>query len=148
MGVSKTDIEFAKSFVRRAELDLSSAKHLLKHKNFADSAYHSQQSAEKIVKAILVLENMFVRDHLVSDIFVEIREKYPGRISQKVLDTLKDLEKHWVKPRYPFISKGVIWDPSKEYTKEIAEEALKQAEFVFETLSKVLEEDYNLKMNE
>ncbi|MFQ6052459.1 MAG: HEPN domain-containing protein [Candidatus Hydrothermarchaeota archaeon] len=121
MGPSEDDIGLAKVFVRRANADLDSAIILLEHGNYADSVYHSQQSAEKMVKSILILENLFVRDHLVSSVFAEIvsREKKLNR----VLEYLEDLEKHWIRTRYPFLSKGKIWDPLEEYERKDAEDA-------------------------
>ena len=100
------------------ELSLNT-KHLLQHKDYADSIYHSQQTAEKCVKAILILEKLFVRDRIVSDFFVDIMNKFKQR--KELLDVLKDikdLEKHCVRPRYSFISKHLIWNPLEEYRKK------------------------------
>jgi len=116
MGDSEADIKLAKAFARRAELDLKSAKVLLDAGIYADSVYHAQQSVEKIVKALLILENKFVRTHFVSSIFERVirkfEEKWRKRL-EELIPIIVRLEENWVLPRYPEPFGEEIWDPLK-----------------------------------
>jgi HEPN domain-containing protein len=146
MAVSKNSVALAKSFIKKAKGDLKSATDLLKCKDFADSTYHSQQSAEKCVKALLILENRFVKDHIVSGIFTRTIATFKNdkeKLEFLVAD-LKDLEKHWVRSRYPVLSKGLVWDPTEGYTKEIAREALKKASRINRNLIRFIKEKYGI----
>jgi len=134
MGTDKNDLNLAKSFLERAREDLKSAEILLNAKQYSDSTFHSQQAAEKVAKALLVLENMFVKEHIVSHILSELN------IEEKIVESVKDLEEHWIKPRYPLIGRGIVWNPSKMYNRKIAEDALKKAKFVVEEISKILKQ--------
>ncbi|MGC9059305.1 MAG: HEPN domain-containing protein [Candidatus Aenigmatarchaeota archaeon] len=111
MGSREIDIELCKKFVERGKEDLNSAEVLLKHGFFADSTYHSQQAVEKVCKALLILENKFVSDHIISGIVSKILDK---ELAKEIIPTLKSLEEHWIKPRYPFIGRKLIWDSLKE----------------------------------
>jgi HEPN domain-containing protein len=142
MEIDKTDLELAKSFMRKAYDDLRSAEVLLKEGQYSDSTFHSQQAAEKSSKALLVLNKIFVREHIVSHLLFGLG------VSQEIIRNVSSLEEHWIKPRYPFVSKKLIWDPTKEYTREIAEDALNKAKFVVNEIEKVLKEKYGLNLEE
>jgi HEPN domain-containing protein len=138
MEIDKTDLELARSFMRKAYDDLRSAEVLLKEGQYSDSTFHSQQAAEKSSKALLVLNKIFVREHIVSHLLFGLG------VNQEIIRNVSSLEEHWIKPRYPFVSKKLIWDPTKEYTREIAEDALNKAKFVVGGIEKVLKEKYGL----
>jgi HEPN domain-containing protein len=140
MEIDKTDLELARSFMRKAYDDLRSAEVLLEEGQYSDSTFHSQQAAEKSSKALLVLNKIFVREHIVSHLLFNLG------ISQEIIRNVSSLEEHWIKPRYPFVSKKLIWDPTKEYTKEIAEDALKKAKFVVTEIENILKEKYGLSL--
>ncbi|MCX8191155.1 MAG: HEPN domain-containing protein [Candidatus Aenigmarchaeota archaeon] len=134
MGDEKTYLELSRLFLKKAKEDLEVAEILLREKKYADSVYHSQQAAEKSGKAILLINKIFVAEHRISRFL-------PKKIGKKVIEYVKDLERHWVKPRYPFIGRDLIWDPTVEYTKELAEESLKKAKFVFEKIVKIVKKE-------
>jgi HEPN domain-containing protein len=69
-------------------------------------------------------------------------------VSQEIIRNVSSLEEHWIKSRYPFVSKKLIWDPTKEYTREIVEDALNKAKFVVNEIEKVLKEKYGLSLEE
>ena len=117
MEISENDINLAKMLIRKAVDDLKSAKVLLKNGQYADSTYHSQQCAEKIVKAFLVLKQNFVADHLVSGVLRRVVRK--NERWNSIITRVQELEKHWIKPRYPFIGKELIWDPTKNTRKKL-----------------------------
>jgi len=126
-------------WLRRAIEDLEVAKSLFETKHFADSCYHAQQAAEKAVKALLVTENAFIEGHKLSSWF---RKVFSGKIENKklmeMIKLLRELETHWVKPRYPLIKGKGIWDPLSEYTDDVAMDALNKSETLFKEISKLL----------
>jgi len=141
MEISSDRIKLARLFYKRSKMDLGVAEELLKSEYWSDSAYHSQQAGEKAVKAILVLQDVIVRDHIVSAIF--------GRIihDEDIEMRLKDLERHWIKPRYPLpprTSDEDFWDPTESYSKGIAENALEKAKFIFNWAENYAKERYNV----
>ncbi len=136
--------ELARVFFLRARADLKSAKDLLKAEDYADAALHAQQCAEKAVKALLVFENRFASRHIVSDILSEVMEELNLEDMDKILEYCKDLERHWIRPRYPFPEGEGIWNPLEKYREEDAKEAIEKAEFVFERLKLLLNENYGL----
>ncbi len=136
--------KLAKAFILRAKADLKSAIDLLKAEDYPDAALHAQQCAEKAVKAFLVFENRFASRHIVSDIFSEVMGDLKLEDLDKVLEYCIYLERHWIRPRYPFPEKGDIWNPLEEYREKDAEEAIEKAEFVFERLRVLLKDRYGL----
>jgi HEPN domain-containing protein len=136
--------KLAKAFLLRAKADLKSAKDLLEADDFPDATLHAQQCVEKAIKALLVIENRFVSRHIVSDIFSEVMEELKLEELENVLDYCRELERHWIRHRYPFPEMGDIWNPLEEYKEEDANEAIEKAEFVFERLKALIEERYGL----
>ncbi len=132
--------KLAKMFMKKAEGDLSSAKILLEAERYSDAAYHSQQAAETAVKALLILNKVDVREHIVSQHFVRnIGQLLPPtdeKILGKIIEALVRLEQHWIKPRYPYITSRFEWDPEVGYTLDKAAEAVKTGEFVISQIKK------------
>ena len=131
MENKRINLKLAKEFFETARADLKSAEILLKANNFNNSIYHSQQTAEKAIKALLVLRNKFVESHFVADIAKDF-------LNEKVYEYAKSLEKNWIITRYPFRRKSEIWSPVKAFTRTDAKDALKKAKFVFNSISKIL----------
>jgi len=73
---------------------------------------------KKLLKALLVIENRFVSRHIISDIFSEVVEELRLEELENVLDYCRELERHWIRPRYPFPEMGDIWNPLEEYEEE------------------------------
>lgn len=145
MGNGKNNLKFALVFLERAKGDLKSAKDLLKNKDYADAVYHSQQGAEKAAKVILILENTFVRDHIISGFFGGVTAKFKEQEKiREIIKTLQELEVHWVKTRYPLISERKVWNPLKEYKQKDAREAIKKGTFVLQGIIKLLKERYKI----
>lgn len=142
METGEDDIKLAKFFLEKAVQDMDSAETLLKKRNYADSVYHSQQTAEKSAKALLILEGRFVRDHIVSPVLGEIMNR--TGLGGKVLEDLMFLEEHRTKSRYPEPLGMKIWNPLEEYTRDIAEEALEKARAVLHAVGRVLKERHGM----
>lgn len=139
-----------KAFMQRSKADFHSANSLLKSGDYADAAYHAQQSAEKIIKCVLILNNQFVRTHIVSGVFAEVISKYENKQwkikLQDLIPILVNLEKHWILPRYPEPYGEGIWNPLEEYTKDIAENAVEKAGFIINTITQFIKEVYEIEV--
>ncbi|MHA1973436.1 MAG: HEPN domain-containing protein [Candidatus Hodarchaeales archaeon] len=136
--------KLANLFMKKAEGDLKSAEILYKAGRYADAAYHAQQSAEKAIKAILLLNNVDVREHIVSQNFV----RYIGHLIppdqdeafHKVVEAVVNLEQHWIRPRYPYITTRFNWDPEEQYNAINTEKAIETAHFVLKNIKILAEE--------
>jgi HEPN domain-containing protein len=143
----------AKLFLKKAEEDLKSARSLFESKIWSDTCYHSQQASEKSLKAVLMLtgKREQVAEHLVASYFMGnivgglVYNKGWKDKLLKVARYAGDLEQYWIKTRYPFTDKRYIWDPTKEYKKKDAEDAIKKAEFVYNTIRDFLKDRYGIK---
>jgi len=134
------DAELVKSFVEAANSDLEAAASLLKDRNFNNSVYHAQQAVEKIVKALLLVHNIFKATHIVSPELKRIQEE--EKIGEKVLHIVGRLEEHWVTSRYPFRMGKEVWNPVKAFDESDAKDALEKARFVVREIEKILKEKY------
>lgn len=148
--IMEENIDLAKAFAQRARADMKSAKELLKAGSYADSAYHAQQCAEKIVKSLLILENQVVRTHITSGTLKETIDSFEDgewkANLQEVLLSLEDLERHWNLPRYPGRKDKEIWNPVEEYELEDAKDAIEKAQSVLNVITDFVEEHYHIKL--
>jgi len=144
------DLEMAREFARRAKEDLRSSKVLLENGLYADSVYHAQQAAEKIVKSILLLNDIIIAEQLVASHFVStIVSKSPDEWSEKLSEMAKDLidlEKEWLRSRYPMRKFGKLVIPSSLYDLKKAEELYEKARTILETILTYAEEVYGIKL--
>jgi HEPN domain-containing protein len=140
----------AREFARRAKEDLRSSKVLLENGLYADSVYHAQQAAEKIVKSILLLNDIIIVEQLVASHFVStIVSKSPDEWSEKLSEIAKDLidlEKEWLRSRYPMRKFGKLVIPSSLYDLKKAEELHEKARTILETILAYAEEVYGIKL--
>ena len=152
MGSQKDKFrDFAVAFWKTSKQDLERAEDALKEEYYPYAVFHSQQCAEKVVKALLEMEEVFVRGHDVSDMFTvyilkkeedeEIREDL-----YMVLEILDWFKGTWTLSRYPVMEKGKVVSPFEQYDKEDAKSAVEKAKFVFEFVSRVLEDRYGLEI--
>ena len=90
---------------------------------------------------------ILIKTHYVSRLLIEILDEFDEYWKEKfnnLLPTISELEKHWVLPRYPEPMGEEIWNPLDNYTKEDAEECLKDAEKVLKVIKEFLKEKYGL----
>ena len=94
--------EFTREWIRKAESDFKTAEHLLQGgPDFAEgTAFHSQQAAEKYLKAFLVWHQIeFPKTH-----DIEALLKLAGKVDDKIPEILGDtviLTPYGVDYRYP-----------------------------------------------
>ncbi len=135
-------LEKARIWLERSKADLKSAE-ILKDVVYADSVYHSQQAVEKAIKAALTIKGLEVREHRVSGLFYdEFVISYPEL--EEMYDIAVELEKHWLKSRYPIDYSRGIWDPVRAYSKEDAERYYRMAKTFVEKLEEFLKKEFGL----
>ena len=140
-------VNLSKFFLSMAGEDLEVAKILLETNHHSGSVFHSQQCIEKAIKSVLILFGVFIKTHYVSTLLVRnldnFDEYWKGRF-ESLLPIIRELERHWALPRYPEPMGEEVWNPLEKYTKEDAEECLKNAEEVLKVVKEFLKEKYNL----
>lgn len=115
--------EFTREWLRKAEVDFKTARHLYQSgPDFAGgSAFHSQQAAEKYLKAFLVWHQIeFQKTHDIKAL-LKLAGKADQNIPQNLMDTVS-LTPYGVEYRYP--------GDYPEVTRSDAEKALSLAESV------------------
>lgn len=137
-------LKLAKEFAETALSDLKSAEVELKAGIYNNSVYHSQQAVEKMIKALLIIHNLFVESHFVADLLKRTKEK----IEEKVIYYAKMLERNWIVSRYPFLRKNEVWSPVKAFTEADAKDALRKAKYVCKYILTLLKKKYNIKVGE
>ncbi len=116
-----TDISELKSWINHAEDDFSAAKALtrLKKPLLSGACFHAQQSAEKYLKALLILKDVdFPKTHDLPTLNTMCNEM--GILTGLVVQELVDLTEYAVRRRYP----------GDEPTREDAKDAIEIAKSV------------------
>ncbi len=80
--------------------DLSIAKILLREKKYAASCFHSQQAAEKAVKALLLFLGRFEFSHSISELFLALRT-LGINIIDEYIQYARVLDRYYISTRYP-----------------------------------------------
>lgn len=97
-----TGIEELKSWIAQAEEDFSAAKALFRLKKplLTGACFHAQQSAEKYLKALLILKDFdFPKTHDLPTLNTMCNEA--GILTGLVVQELVDLTEYAVRRRYP-----------------------------------------------
>ena len=126
-----SELEFARAFLEKAKEDLLSAKILEKNKIYANALYLAQQAAEKAAKALLIIYGRFTPEHVISELLMEIASQLPEKDEkriEKLSRHLFELERYWLKPRYPIKKGNKIWNPVKTYNRSDVRKAIERAE--------------------
>ncbi|AIY90997.1 hypothetical protein GACE_1972 [Geoglobus acetivorans] len=138
-------MEKAKIWLERAKADLKSAEVLIEVVP-ADSVYHSQQAVEKAIKAALSVKGIEVKEHRVSGLFYdEFVVLFPEL--EEIYGIAVELEKHWLKSRYPIDYSRGVWDPLRAYSPKDAESFFEMAKTFVLTLEEFLVREFGLKVN-
>ncbi|HHV81532.1 TPA: HEPN domain-containing protein [bacterium] len=130
-----TNKDFSFAMLKDGERDALIGERLLDYKFYDKSVYHSQQSIEKSIKAILIAAGIFQRNYFVGSILREVVEKMKisDELKNKLLEAAnisESIEAETTLTRYPAIIQDTLWLPSEEYTEGDAEIAKEKAETV------------------
>lgn len=112
--------EQARWWIRTAESDLDAARLLTEADRHHLAAFHSQQAAEKALKAILADRGLSLRTHAVTELLERLRDNGVGT-PEGLANGARRLDLHYVQSRYP---NGLGGDPTTYYDAEIAGEAI------------------------
>ena len=135
-------LEKARLWLERAKADLKSAEILIDVVP-ADSVYHSQQAVVKAIKAALTVKGIEVKEHRVSGLFYdEFVLQYPQL--EEIYGIAVELEKHWLKTRYPIDYSEGIWNPLKVYSKEDAAKFYSMAKRFVEEIERFLNSEFGV----
>ncbi|MDR1453222.1 MAG: HEPN domain-containing protein [Candidatus Margulisbacteria bacterium] len=120
------DLLLSLEWLRFAEMDLSSAEFLLRHRPLPKEiiCFHCQQSVEKLLKGILIINNTEApRTHDLRELFSQIKDFVPN--NNLIKSACIELDQYSVQPRHP---------EEIHITEEDVHSAVKQAKKVLEFL--------------
>lgn len=118
----------ADDWFRQAERDLGHARDALDRGTFEWAAFAAQQGAEKAVKAVYQHLGAEARGHSVTQLLAALPAG--ARPADDLIETAKDLDKHYITPRYP--NSYPTGAPMDFYTRAEAQRALDGAERIIE----------------
>lgn len=130
-------IREAQRWLEDAEEDLKVAEDLIKLNHFAASCFHSQQSAEKAVKAALYAYGVEARGHSIRELLKKLEDVSNTDVS-KLVDDARLLDKHYAPPRYPNLHPGISAPAYSLYGRGDAETCLKAAKNVLNFVKNLL----------
>ena len=118
--------------------DLNVAKILLESGHCSSSCFHSQQAAEKAVKASLYQNRVEARGHSILEL-LENLERTTSSKFEHLREDARLRDKHYAPPRYPNLHPSVSVPAHEPYSKEDAERCIKSAEKTLNSMKKLLE---------
>lgn len=127
--------DFSNAMFKDGERDYLIAEKLVNEEFYDKSVYHSQQSVEKCIKAILVALGIFQKTHFIGEVLIDILNKkdvsepWKGKLL-RIAKISEGIEPEVSLSRYPGIIDDNLWLPFEEYKKEDAEKARDKAENV------------------
>ena len=131
---------FAVKYFEQAQKDLHRAKRSLDEGDYPDSIFHSQQCAEKAVKAMIEAKRRYIRNHrpFRGTTFIDAFKDEWNDEFESILESLGWFTEFYTRSRYPFLLKGRVVSPDEFIDRNTAEEALRRAERALEVARKYL----------
>ena len=117
--------------------DLKVAEDLLKTEHYSASCFHSQQAAEKAVKAALYWKRVEARGHSILELLESLERVMEVRVNELYEDA-RLLDKHYAPPRYPNLHPSVSLPSYKLYSKEDAGRCINSAMKIVNYMKKLL----------
>ncbi|MFQ6062433.1 MAG: HEPN domain-containing protein [Methanosarcinales archaeon] len=131
-------IDDVERWLIESENDLDAAKILLDANKYNICAFHSQQSAEKALKALLILFQKNTWGHSIIDLLAQVEDVMDIPDLEDLEKCARELDKHYIPSRYPDAYPSGA--PKDYYDIEIAECVLNCAKkirkFVKETMQR------------
>ena len=136
------DSKEANAYIETAEDQLKGAELTFKEGSYALCTFLSASSAENATSALLItLGAKPSKKHRNSLIMHRLAQRATPEMKSdmmKIIESMKTLEPHITKARYPVLKGLELLPPSRFYTKDIAEKALVQARKVLEKVKSLL----------
>lgn len=134
--------KMAESYLFQAEARLMDASKAVKEGNHPYAVRLAQESHELSLKAILRLAGIeYPKAHDVGIALLAEKERFPKWLRQRI-PRLKEASKALAKDRGPAMygdeERGI--PPTELFTKEHAQEAVKEAEYAFKTIKRFYQE--------
>ena len=127
--------EEVKNWLHFASEDLKVAKLTLKEEIYNQVCFHSQQCAEKAIKALILSRGIVPpKIHKLADLTNYLNKKYFKKLIRGILS----LDRYYIPTRYPDAAMGML--PSGLPTKNDAIEALNTAELVLRKAKQILKD--------
>ena len=123
-------------WLNEAKWDLDNAKILFKKKRYNTSIFHSQQAAEKAIKALLFSCNINGWGYVIISLlkkYKEIKNREIGSIEKEVIY----LDKQYIPTRYPDALPGI--EPHKYFDKEEAKTSILYTEKILTFVEKEIQ---------
>ena len=119
--------------------DLNVAGDLLQSEHYAASCFHSQQAAEKAVKATLYTNRVEARGHSILGL-LENLEDVTGSSLEGLREDARLLDRHYAPPRYPNLHPSVSAPSHKLYSREDGERCINSARKIVDYMKKFLKD--------
>lgn len=129
-----------KNWLKEAEWDLETAKILKDKGRFNNCAFYAQQSVEKLLKSALIYMNESPWGHSASKLLLRLDEITDEDYS-KLHHNALDLDIHYIPSRYPNAHPDSA--PHEVYDKIMAEDALTNADIIFDKIKILIKEENN-----
>ena len=148
-GSSISD-ELAESQLEEATISIQAAEDDLKAGRYSRAVFDSQQCIELAMKASLTMHGVIqllehdVMPYFASEVITRVSNKWVEAFREIVRET-SWLFEHYTLSRYPMVRGRRIWRPSREYTRQQAEEAINSAKKALEIITKYLKEEFKIK---
>ena len=137
MGTEKLFAE-GDRWLKTANEDFATAQILMKNEKYAHACFHSQQAAEKAIKAVFYYNDCEPWGHSIVTLIDSLSD-----ISEELLNTFSDirstavkLDRFYIPTRYPNGLPGTI--PSEAFTKEDALEAISSAQNIIDRVTLII----------
>ena len=125
-----------KNWLDEAEWDLETARILKDQERYNASAFYSQQSVEKLVKAILMFKKESPWGHSTRELLHRLSEIMDEDYS-KLIHLSSELDLHYIPSRYPNAHPNSA--PHEAYDEMMANDAIDNAEEIFNNLRPIFE---------
>jgi HEPN domain-containing protein len=123
-------------WLRQARRDLAHARRARDGGDYEWACFAAQQSAEKAVKAVFMRVNQVAWGHSVAALLQALPE--PWQVDDAILDAGKELDKHYIPPRYP--NSHPQGAPYDYYTASEAERAIEHTTAIIAFCERLLAE--------
>jgi len=118
--------------------DLRVAQDLLRGEHHSASCFHSQQAAEKAIKAALYLNRVEAKGHSTLEL-LESLGRVAGLRLEELYEDARLLDKHYAPPRYPNLHPSVSLPTYKLYSREDSERCITSAKKIVNYMKRLLE---------